>query len=174
MKTGPKPKTFLFRGVWLTAKQVAERSGMGVRTVYGRVSGDRILEGEDLIDPHQPHRDGAVLLTHDGQTRCVAEWARIIGINHETIRGRLNCGWTVQRALTTPLDHQRQMTRRHRNRRAIERISRASKAIALARRGITATTIVPTTMTGGYVQTFTLTPLTGGPPCETHLEGARP
>jgi hypothetical protein len=42
-------------------------------------------------------------LTHDGQTLCVSEWARRIGIKAATLEQRLNLGWSVERALTAPL-----------------------------------------------------------------------
>jgi hypothetical protein len=42
------------------------------------------------------------LLTHNGMTKCVSEWAENTGIHRATIRGRLRIGWTVTDALTTP------------------------------------------------------------------------
>lgn len=41
-----------------------------------------------------------VWLTHDGETRTVCQWAAHIGINKETLRERLQRGWSVDRALT--------------------------------------------------------------------------
>lgn len=40
------------------------------------------------------------LLTFNGQTKCVSEWANILGIYKGTITGRLNRGWTIERALS--------------------------------------------------------------------------
>jgi hypothetical protein len=40
-------------------------------------------------------------LTYDGQTYCIAEWSRRIGIKEVTIGGRLKRGWSVERALQT-------------------------------------------------------------------------
>lgn len=48
------------------------------------------------------------LLTHDGKTLSVSEWAEILGITREMIRGRLNRGWDVGRSLTTKPDRRRQ------------------------------------------------------------------
>ena len=36
-------------------------------------------------------------LTWDGQTHTVQEWAKILGIRHETLRSRLNRGWSLER-----------------------------------------------------------------------------
>ncbi len=41
-----------------------------------------------------------VLVTHDGKTRTVAEWARETGIGYQTIRKRLLGGWTPAESLT--------------------------------------------------------------------------
>jgi hypothetical protein len=43
------------------------------------------------------------LLTHDGRTQCVAAWAEEIGMHVKTLRHRLALGWSVERALTTPV-----------------------------------------------------------------------
>lgn len=48
-----------------------------------------------------------VMLTHDGITLPLVEWAEKVGIAPETIRRRvLTRGWTVERALTTPTNSQ--------------------------------------------------------------------
>jgi hypothetical protein len=46
----------------------------------------------------------ARLLTWNGETRCVSEWAAITGIRSNTIRARIDdCGWSVDLALSTPV-----------------------------------------------------------------------
>lgn len=40
------------------------------------------------------------MLTHNGKTFNLCEWARITGIEYRTISTRLKRGWTVQEALT--------------------------------------------------------------------------
>lgn len=39
------------------------------------------------------------LLTHSGETHCLAEWAEIRGIPRKTLAGRLRYGWTLGQAL---------------------------------------------------------------------------
>lgn len=41
-------------------------------------------------------------IAFDGQTLSISEWARKIGVNKETLRGRLKNGMSVECALTTP------------------------------------------------------------------------
>lgn len=41
-------------------------------------------------------------LTHNGETRTIAEWARHLGVSAMLIAGRIYSGWTTERALSTP------------------------------------------------------------------------
>ena len=41
-------------------------------------------------------------LTHEGVTMTAAQWARSVGLPKVTLLGRLNSGWSVEQALTTP------------------------------------------------------------------------
>ena len=43
------------------------------------------------------------ILTFNGQTLCISEWAEKLGFSHSTINQRLKRGWSVERALTTPV-----------------------------------------------------------------------
>ena len=45
------------------------------------------------------------LLTYKGETKCLAEWESQLGIDHRTILIRLNNGWTVEQALSTPINN---------------------------------------------------------------------
>jgi hypothetical protein len=40
------------------------------------------------------------LVTYNGKTQCVADWADEIGLKSEMIFNRLKLGWTIERALT--------------------------------------------------------------------------
>lgn len=40
------------------------------------------------------------LLTFEGETRCLSEWAEVTGIKATTLRERLRRGWPLERALT--------------------------------------------------------------------------
>lgn len=43
-------------------------------------------------------------ITAFGRTQNLKQWAREYGMSHQALRHRLNAGWGVERALTTPLD----------------------------------------------------------------------
>lgn len=52
-----------------------------------------------------------VFLTWRGETFCVAEWAERIGIEVHALRHRIDRGWSVERALTTPSAQHTRRTR---------------------------------------------------------------
>ncbi len=53
----------------------------------------------------QRNRRSNVLLTYNGETLCVAEWAIRTGINRMTLHTRINRDWPVERILTAPVQH---------------------------------------------------------------------
>lgn len=42
-------------------------------------------------------------ITWAGRTQTIAQWAREIGVSHDVLWQRLKHGWSVQKAITTPL-----------------------------------------------------------------------
>jgi hypothetical protein len=51
----------------------------------------------------KPVRKNEVLLTYKGETKPLAEWARMVGINGRTLYYRIKImGWSVEKALETP------------------------------------------------------------------------
>lgn len=43
------------------------------------------------------------LLTFNGETMCLAEWAERYQLRRDTLRERIRRGWSIERALTTPV-----------------------------------------------------------------------
>jgi hypothetical protein len=54
------------------------------------------------------------LLTSQGKTLCIQEWASIIGIDYRTLYARLRLGWSIEKTLLTRpiLDHNRSKSRK--------------------------------------------------------------
>lgn len=48
------------------------------------------------------NRGGCRLVTYDGKTQTVTDWAEQIGIKPATLYARLNSGWPVKETLSTP------------------------------------------------------------------------
>lgn len=48
------------------------------------------------------------LLEHNGESHCMAEWADKTGISYSTIKCRLQRGWSVDDALTIPVNTRKQ------------------------------------------------------------------
>ena len=51
----------------------------------------------------QRNRRNNRLITYNGETRCMKEWADIAGIAYGTFQKRLASGWSMERAMTAPL-----------------------------------------------------------------------
>lgn len=47
------------------------------------------------------------ILTHQGRSMCLAQWAEELGIAQGTLSARLGYGWSVDRALAEPVDHRK-------------------------------------------------------------------
>ncbi len=49
------------------------------------------------------NRRSNVILTRDGQSMTLTEWARLLGYNVDAIRKRIKAGWSDERILATPI-----------------------------------------------------------------------
>ncbi len=43
-----------------------------------------------------------VILEFNGQKKCISEWGEIYGVKHDTISSRIERGWSIEAAITTP------------------------------------------------------------------------
>ena len=51
----------------------------------------------------QRNRTNNHLLTYNGNTYTINEWAEILHIKRETLKNRLSLGWSIEKTLTTPV-----------------------------------------------------------------------
>lgn len=51
----------------------------------------------------QNNKSNNRLIAFNGQTHSISEWARLINIKPRTLRNRLEDNWSIEKALTTPL-----------------------------------------------------------------------
>jgi hypothetical protein len=73
------------------------------------VNGDYCPENCRFVtytENNQNRRDN-VLLEFNGEVHCLTEWSRIMGIGQSVLTNRLKRGWSVEKALTFPVDHRK-------------------------------------------------------------------
>jgi len=104
IKNRRNTKWLTHKGVTKTLPEWSEEIGVARRVLYARIyvygwSLERALT-KRLGEPRKTAR----LLTHNGETKPMAEWARELGMNTATLKNRIGTlGWDVERALTTPV-----------------------------------------------------------------------
>lgn len=66
---------------------------------------EEIIHGRERVINTETYRNRKTnhLLTYQGQTHCMIEWAEILGINVNTIRVRVHRGWSDEQVLGTPI-----------------------------------------------------------------------
>jgi len=87
-------------GEVFTISEWSERLNIPDTTIHSRLSNgyseQEAIKNGTLARQH--------LLSFDGKTLTLAEWSSLIGVPYETLRHRVSyLGWSVERALTTPL-----------------------------------------------------------------------
>lgn len=101
-------------GETLTATQWAERNGLSPHTVIGRINnGWNLTEAatmsvKDAIRRHtlksSKSRKTNRVITFNGKTQILSDWARDLGMQESSLGHRLDSGWSLEKALTTPPD----------------------------------------------------------------------
>jgi len=109
---GDYNRSVTFEGRTQTVTEWARERGLPWQTVYTRIYHGWSVE-KALSTPVDPVRQVAAgggtwsraprMLTASGRTQSTSEWARELGVRPQTIRNRLNAGWAVEAAVTTPV-----------------------------------------------------------------------
>lgn len=101
-----------FDGETLPLAAWAERLGMSYGVLRHRLDGGwpvqqaftHPVETVQKLRSRNRRAETHRMLTHDGLTLCMSEWAERVGIGNDTLFRRLSVyGWSVERALTTPV-----------------------------------------------------------------------
>ena len=115
---GPEPELLVFDGLALSRAQWAKRLGLaGATSIHSRFDrgewGTPRALTQHVIFKNQRHADREAsrskhdALTHDGRMQSVEAWAlelvEPLGLSIPAIVGRLRLGWSVDRALSTPV-----------------------------------------------------------------------
>lgn len=54
-------------------------------------------------DIQQTNKRNNHIIEYNGEVKCIAEWARIYGLRPDTLRYRVKHGWSIEKALKTPV-----------------------------------------------------------------------
>jgi hypothetical protein len=98
---------------WKSFDRFAEDMGptFSPELTLERVDNDRGYEPGNcrwatVVDQARNKRT-SYFVTFRGHTKTIAEWSELLGLNYDTVRGRLRKqGWSVERTLTTGADPQ--------------------------------------------------------------------
>lgn len=101
-----------YEGRTLTLAQWAKQLGMtydSIRARYRMGWPTEAILGSPANKYHKERKIHATsrVLTHDGKTMTVSQWARHLNISHEVLRSRVKYGWDTARILTTPAQKRR-------------------------------------------------------------------
>jgi hypothetical protein len=55
------------------------------------------------MEVQNKNRRSTILFTMNGITKCITDWADVLGINRKTVFTRLHLGWNIKTALTFPV-----------------------------------------------------------------------
>lgn len=87
---------------WAIANEYDEKAKRGTCTL-DRIDPNKGYSPSNCrwvnIKAQQRNRRNNVMLTCNGETLCLAEWAERLGLNYQTIRQRLRRGWSDREAL---------------------------------------------------------------------------
>lgn len=89
-------------GVYHSYKSLAKESGLPQKMISTRVAAG--WPAERLLEPMTPTGCGvARWIEFRGETHHISDWARVLGMPRAALAKRLQQGWSVERALTTPV-----------------------------------------------------------------------
>lgn len=89
-------------GETMTMTEWARRVGITVSTIRKRLRLGWPIQRVLATTPGSI-KAGALYVTFEGETRTLADWATVRGFPHYTVAQRLRLGWTIERALSTPV-----------------------------------------------------------------------
>lgn len=116
-KNNPKYRIYGAKGIKVCAEwkdnfcafvDWALKNGYGVNLTIDRIDGDgdycpdncRFVSYE--VQANNTSRN--VFVEYNGEKKSVSQWAKRLGINVSTLQRRFYKGWSIEKALTTPVD----------------------------------------------------------------------
>lgn len=85
-------------------------------TSLDRIDGTKGYSKENCrwATAHVQHRNTKKnrYITYEGKTMIIADWAREIGTSRQTIRSRIEAGWTDEQIVKTPVDYSNRISKK--------------------------------------------------------------
>ena len=92
-----------YKGKTMSMRQWAEETGLPLKRIKQRIlnyhwSVEKTLETPDGF------KANSKLISYQGKTMKIIEWAKELNMKYATIKNRLRLGWTMERIATTPVN----------------------------------------------------------------------
>lgn len=91
-----------YQGQTMLLVDWVEKTGIDQSTISHRLKKGWSVE-DALSTPPGTKNKRYKKITYQGKTQCAASWAKEVGLHPGTLRWRLKQGWSIQNALTTPV-----------------------------------------------------------------------
>lgn len=110
MSNTTRNKYITFNGETLTISEWSRKLGFSRKLLGARIrekgwSIEKALTTP--LDEKRSHKSTPSLISHNGETLNLSQWSRKLGFNEKLVGNRLKKGWSIEKALTTPLDEKR-------------------------------------------------------------------
>lgn len=91
-------------GLTLTIAQWARKLDISEKVLGRRLSRGWPVEKALTTPTMPPNRHNLTMLTYNGETMCIADWSRRLGIKQHTLAARLRKGWSIAEAINAPVE----------------------------------------------------------------------
>lgn len=92
-----------YKGITKTVTEWAQYYNMSVTTLFGRINEANWSIEKALTTLVGESAGNSNLITYNGKTKNLLEWSEEYNISHSTLITRINRGWPIEKALTTPI-----------------------------------------------------------------------
>ena len=89
------PELLTYNGESLTFEEWSKRTGLSVALIRGRLNDEGWSVERTLSTPKITQHSREVKLEYNGVTKTLKQWSEEYGITVNTIRSRLNLGWSM-------------------------------------------------------------------------------